>query len=42
MEISSEIPSKIWTDSRRLMQILINLMSNALKYTHKGYIKLEA
>lgn len=40
-----EIPDKpisINTDRTRLYQILINLVSNAIKFTHKGEIKIGA
>ncbi|MHA1335771.1 MAG: PAS domain S-box protein [Promethearchaeota archaeon] len=31
----------IFTDEMRLKEILINLISNAIKYTEKGYVKLS-
>ena len=31
----------IYSDMRRLKQILINLLSNAIKFTEKGFIKLS-
>ena len=31
----------ILTDENRMRQILINLMSNAIKYTEKGSVKAE-
>ncbi|MDM8536639.1 MASE3 domain-containing protein, partial [Desulfobacterales bacterium HSG17] len=37
-EISSNIPENILADEKRLGQILLNLMSNAVKFTHKGKI----
>jgi signal transduction histidine kinase len=37
-EIDPSTPETIWTDPRRLKQILINLAGNALKFTFKGYV----
>jgi signal transduction histidine kinase len=39
-EIDPGTPETIWTDPRRLKQILINLAGNALKFTFKGHVKL--
>jgi PAS domain S-box-containing protein len=39
--ISENIPQYIIADSLRLNQILMNLMSNAIKFTQKGYVKLS-
>lgn len=38
--INSELPKYTITDKRRLKQILINLLNNAINYTITGYIKL--
>jgi signal transduction histidine kinase/CheY-like chemotaxis protein/PAS domain-containing protein len=35
------LPQYIWTDPIRLKQILINLMSNSVKFTQKGEIELK-
>lgn len=39
--VSSEDPMNIRTDITRLRQIIINLMNNAVKYVHHGYIELR-
>lgn len=41
VNIASNIPPKSLVDSDRIAQVLINLFSNALKFTTKGYIKLS-
>src|SRR5690606_14698254 len=37
-EIDYRIPAQLVGDSHRLRQILINLISNAMKFTHRGEI----
>eukprot|EP00347_Sterkiella_histriomuscorum_P023190 403335608 len=39
--IDERVPRKLMTDYNRLRQILINLISNSIKYTHTGYIKVR-
>lgn len=39
--VAQEIPSELFTDEVRLKQILINLLSNALKFTKEGFVKLH-
>ena len=39
---SPDLPGKIVADPIRLRQVLVNLISNALKFTHQGAISLEA
>lgn len=39
--VEKEVPEAIWTDGHRLKQILRNLFSNAIKFTHEGAVRLR-
>ena len=41
MDIDSDIPNKLYGDDIRIKQIIVNIMTNAVKYTVKGSVKLE-
>ncbi len=41
-DIQNDIPDVLIGDEVRIRQILFNLMSNAIKYTEKGYVILDA
>lgn len=39
-EPSAEIPDTVISDPNRIQKILLNLIGNAIKFTHQGYIKV--
>jgi signal transduction histidine kinase/FixJ family two-component response regulator len=41
-EIDRDLPETIYTDEKCLRQVLINLMSNAIKFTDRGGVKFRA
>src|SRR5437660_1663759 len=41
IEIDETLPPAIYTDAQRLDQVLKNLLSNAFKFTERGYVKLR-
>jgi CheY-like chemotaxis protein/nitrogen-specific signal transduction histidine kinase len=42
LELSPEIPSVMIGDPGRIRQVLLNILSNAVKYTKKGFVKFSA
>ena len=42
VRIAPDVPSAVRTDPLRVQQILFNLMSNAVKFTHEGEIRIDA
>jgi CheY-like chemotaxis protein len=41
VSVDSHIPAKLIGDDVRIRQILINLLNNAVKYTHGGHVSLD-
>ena len=41
IELGHKLPDSIHTDAKRLQQVLKNLLSNALKFTGQGFVKLR-
>ncbi|MBO4847340.1 MAG: EAL domain-containing protein [Lachnospiraceae bacterium] len=41
LDVDPKTPSRLLGDERRLRQILINIMNNAVKYTEKGSVTLK-
>jgi signal transduction histidine kinase len=41
LTIAPDVPEEIISDSERLHQVLMNLIGNAIKFTHKGGVKVN-
>jgi len=41
LSVDEKIPESVLIDGMRLNQILMNLVGNALKFTHSGFVKLK-
>ncbi len=42
LDVANDLPTKLFGDSGKIHQILLNILSNAVKYTDKGTITIEA
>ena len=40
--IDKNIPNEFNTDPKRLRQVLMNLISNSMKFTFEGFVKIKA
>jgi HAMP domain-containing protein/signal transduction histidine kinase/DNA-binding response OmpR family regulator len=41
LELDPQLPKTLFTDSKRLQQVIKNLLSNAFKFTHQGQVSLR-
>jgi signal transduction histidine kinase len=39
--INNSMPSEIYTDKKRMKQVILNLVSNAIKFTFEGSITVK-
>lgn len=42
LDMDDDIPYRVYGDATRIRQVLMNLVSNAVKFTHQGHIILSA
>lgn len=41
MDIDPDMPAKLWGDNVRIHQVILNLLTNAVKFTNEGRVKLS-
>ncbi len=41
LDINPNLPKAVVTDDARLRQVILNILSNAIKFTDEGYIKIQ-
>lgn len=41
VEVAPNIPKTLYGDEKRISQCILNLLTNAVKYTNKGFVKLR-
>lgn len=40
-KLSKDIPESVFSDERRLGQVIVNVLGNAIKFTSKGFVRVS-